>query len=165
MLSLKKRVTATVSGLLLLAVFGLGPESAQAGIMVFSGPAGESLAIETTPGLGKDEVLVKLDGVSSPWSGKVFKALRETSGRGAEKYSFVYEIELTGQTLKKTYYVATDAGKTLVNGTLTRKITAYFEGGDHKGMELVYDADETKKSKGLDLITEFKKSPYKPQVE
>jgi len=158
-----KFLIRSLSAFALLAII-LSSAVAKAGVMVFTGDAGEAMMVETSPGLAKDEVLIKISGVESPWAGRVFKAKREIKP-SEERYSFPYEVALTGKTLKKTYYVANETGKVLVNGSLVKKMRVYYEGGDQKGLELKYDAELTKKAAQEDLKGAFKKAPYVPEVE
>lgn len=136
-----------------------------AGVIAYSGDAGEKLYIESAPLLGKDAYLVKLEGVSSDWSGKIIK-LKKESGFD-DRYSFDYSYELSGGIQHRTYNMITSAGFELIDGTRVKKIEVAYKGMSdlRSGLKLNHDRKLTEASQNINLAAEYKKSPYKPDPE
>jgi hypothetical protein len=150
-----------------LALIALAaPMIANAGVLVFTGLSSEKVTIEDAPKQGKDVAYFKIEGVESPWAGKVIKG-KKTSHHSGDRYSFEYELELSSGVKKRTYEMILAGGKELRNGSLVPKIKVFFEGMPdvRKPVELVYDADQTKASQKLDLPGEFARAPFKPEVD
>lgn len=138
--------------------------TAQASVVAFSGEGAEKLFIESASSLGKDVYLVKFEGIESPWAGKVIKTVRESRHNG-ERYGFTYDLELSSGVQKRDYNILVEAGKTLKNGSLVRQMDLYYPGAGQKPPRLVYDEALSKQSQKVGLAAEYKKSPYKPEVD
>jgi hypothetical protein len=152
---------------LILAIFVLFSGSSFAGVAAFSGDAGEKMFIEAAPALGKEIYLLKFEGPTSDWAGKVIKVKREITSRGDERYSFDYEVELSSGILKKTYNIVTEGGFELIEGSRVKKVEIYFNGmPDHrKPLKLNQDRRLTEASQKINLAAEYKKSPFKPDPD
>ncbi len=138
--------------------------AAEASVVAFSGEGAERLYIESASALGKDVYLVKFEGIESPWAGKVIKTVRENRHNG-ERYGFTYDLELSSGVQKRDYNILVEAGKTLKNGSLLRQMDLYYPGAGQKPPRLVYDESLSKQSQKIGLAAEYKKSPYKPEVD
>ncbi len=133
-------------------------------VAVFTGESGEKLFIQNTPDLGKETALVKFEGVpQSKWQNKVIQVKKTTSSAGAS-YSFDYDLVLSNGTHKRTYTLAAESGSKLIKGTQAKKIELYIQ-DTNKPVELFHDLDLTKSSQSVDFKADFKKSPFKPDVD
>ena len=155
---MKKLVFASISALLVHV-------PAVAGVLVYTGLSSEKLTIEDAPKVGKDVAMVKFEGVESPWADKVIQTKREGNPNG-DRYSFEYDLELSSGVKKRTYTLVVGAGYELKNGSRLKKIELFYpDMPNHKPIELVYDEALSKSSQKADLIGQFKKSPFKPDVD
>lgn len=138
-----------------------------AGVIAFSGDAGEKLFIEDAPALGKDAALLKFEGPSSDWAGKVIKVKREKTIRNDDRYSFDYDLELSSGIQKKTYTMVTEAGYELTEGSRVKKISLFFNGMSdrNKPPKLNQDRKLTEASQKINLAAEYKKAPFKPDPD
>ena len=146
-----------ISATLLLTSF------AQAGVAAFGGEAGEKLFIQDAPKLGKNVALVKFEGIESPWAGKVIRVDR-TKMSGGERYAFEYDLGLSGPKQMRQYQIVVESGTKLVKGTQSKKMELFVEGKQGPTI-VVHDMDLTASSQKLDLIAEYKKSPFTPEVD
>ncbi len=136
----------------------------KASVIAFSGEGSEKLFIESASDLGKDVYLLKFEGIDSPWAGKVIKTTREVRPSG-ERYGFTYDLELSSGVQQKSYNILVEAGKTLKNGSMLRQMDLYHPKAGQKAPRLVYDEALSKQSQKLGLVAEYKKTPYKPEVD
>ena len=150
-------------GLLFLVSFLMGI-AAHAGVEAYSGLAGEKLFIEKAPQLGAKAALIKFEGITSKWDGKIIKTETQDSTNG-NRYSFEYEEELSSGVKKKTYQIVVGVGFELLKGSRVKKIELFYQEAGTKPTELNYDEELTKSSQKIDLIGAYKKSPYKPEVD
>ena len=135
--------------------------SALAGVSVYTGIAGEKVYIEVGD---KDGAFIKIEGLKSPWTGKVFKT-NKTSVSGGDRYTFDYQIELSTGSITRSYTPIVSDGQTLVKGTVVPKIKLYVPGGTKDGASLNWSEDLTKSAKTMSLQSQFKKSPFSPEVD
>lgn len=136
---------------------------AQAGVAVFVGEAGEKLFIQDAPKLGPTKSLIKFEGIESPWAGKVIQVERAKAS-GGERYSFEYDLGLSGPKQMRHYQVVVESGSKLVKGTMAKKMELYVQG--KKGATVVvHDMDMTAASQKVDLVAEQKKAPFVPEVD
>ena len=150
---------------LIMAIAALVSLHAQAGVVAFSGPAAEKLFIQDAPKLGKDVFLIKFEGIESKWAGKPIKTTRFVKTGGDERYRFDYVEELSSGKKTKTYEMIVEAGKTLVNGTITRRISLYCPECGRDGTKLTYDRELSTASQKIGLPEEHAKSPFTPEVD
>lgn len=151
----------------IFALILLFSSSSFAGVAAFSGDAGEKMFIEAAPALGKDTYLLKFEGPTSDWAGKVIKVKKEVTSRGHDRYSFDYDLELSSGIQKRTYNMVTEGGFELIEGSRVKKVDLYFNGmSDHrKPLKLNQDRRLTEASQKIDLAAEYKKSPFKPDPD
>ena len=147
--------------LFLVAAFILRPDLALAGVSAFTGTSGEKVFIESAD---KEMSFIKIEGLKSAWTDKVFKTKKESSQSG-DKYSFDYEIELSDGKLTRTYTPVVFDGETLVQGTVVKKIKLYVSGGPKGGTSMAWNEALTNSSQNIDLAKQFKKSPFVPEVD
>lgn len=137
-----------------------------AGVSAYSGDSGEKLYIESASALGKETYLLKFEGVESPWAGKVIQAKRTVNGSDKESFAFDYELELSSGVQKRTYQIVTDAGQELVKGSRVKKVELHYQDNAeaNKSIKLNQDRKLTEASQKINLPSENKKSPFKPDV-
>lgn len=142
------------------------PLLANAGVLVFNGMSSEKVTIEEAPKQGKDVAYLKMEGVESPWAGKVIK-MKKTSHSSGDRYAFEYDLELSSGIQKRTYQMVLDGGFELIAGSRVKKIKLFYQGmpDSRKPVELNYDKDDTKASQKLDLAGEYARAPFKPDVD
>ncbi len=138
-----------------------------AGVIAYSGDAGEKMFIEAAPSLGKEVYLLKFEGPTSEWAGKVIKVKKEAGTDGMDRYSFEYDLELSTGIQKKTYGIASEKGYELIEGSRVKTIGLYYNGmPDHrKPLKFNQDRKLTAESQQIKLEAQFKKTPYKPDPE
>ncbi|CAN5447047.1 hypothetical protein BH10BDE1_BH10BDE1_06650 [soil metagenome] len=129
-----------------------------AGMMVFTGDAGEKLWIQDAPKLGADVAIMKIEGVESEWQGKLIRVVKSNSTTG-DRYHFDYKHG----SKTRQYFPIVEAGKTLVAGTITRQVELYAP-KIRNPMILKYNSELTKSSV-VDLPAEFSKTPYTPKID
>jgi hypothetical protein len=136
---------------------------AQAGVAVFVGEAGEKLFIQDAPKIGANAALVKFEGIESPWAGHVIQ-VEKTKAASGQRYSFEYDLGLSGPKQMRQYQIVVESGSRLVKGTSAKRVELFVQG--KKGAtEMVHDRDLTMSSQMVDLVAEQKKSPFKPEVD
>jgi hypothetical protein len=148
----------------LSSILFLSAPIAFAGTVAYTGASDEKLFIQEATKLGKNVFLIKFQGIESKWSDKVIKTTRTTSPIG-DRYSFEYNLELSSGVQKKSYQIVVSNGYELKNGSRVPKIQLFTqEMPNQKPYELDYDGALTKAS-GADLISEYNKSPFVPDVD
>jgi hypothetical protein len=149
-------------GLILLLVISA---DAFAGVAAYSGESGEKLFIESAFSIGKRTYLIKFEGPESKWAGKVIETKLEPGGN-SERYSFDYDLVLSNGTHKRTYQIIVENGTALVKGSAVKRVQLFFpENQGEKPMTLTHDKELTEASQKINLISEHKKSPFKPEVD
>ena len=153
---MKPKIYSVFLGLLIISPF-----SAFAGLSAYSGTAGEKVFIESGD---KESAFMKIDGVKSPWAGKVIKVEKVTAG-SSYRYSFDYTIELSTGKIKRTYTPIVADGETLVKGSVVPKIRLYYTGVTKDGIKLNWDETLTNSSQSMNLAAQYKKAPFTPEID
>jgi hypothetical protein len=137
----------------------------QAEVTAYSGKGSAKLYMEAAPELGKDVYLLKFEGISSSWAGKVIRT-EQVKAPSATRYTFEYEVELSSGKQTKDYSIVVEAGKEQIKGSAVPRVKLYYP-HDKADDPVVLHQDEalTEKSKSMDLAAEYKKSPFKPEVD
>ena len=154
-----RRIVLAIYQLALSASLSLTATSASAGMIAFTGDAGEKLWIQDAPKLGVDSAIMKFEGIESEWSGKLLKVEKSTHSNG-----FRYHFDYKRGSKTRSYYPIVEIGRTMIAGTITRRIELYIP--KHKGpVVLKHDVELTKSSQSTDLVADFAKTPYAPKIE
>ena len=154
-----RKIVRVVYQLSLSAALTIVSVSASAGMIAFSGDAGEKLWIQDAPKLGTDAAIMKFEGIESDWQGKLLKVEKSNHSNGV-RYHFDYKRG--SKTL--SYVPVVETGKTMIAGTITRRIELYIP--KHKDpIVLKHDLDLTKSSQSTDLVGDFAKSPFTPNMK
>ncbi len=130
-----------------------------ASIIVFTGDAGEKLWIQNAPKLGPDAAVIKIEGIETDWQGKLIR-VEKSNHQSGDRYHFDYKRG----SKKLSYYPIVETSKTLISGTITRRMEVYVPPRKKDPIILKHDIGLTKDSQSLDLIGEFAKNPYKPII-
>lgn len=144
--------------ILVLSVFSF------AGVAVYTGTSGEIVYLESSAKLAKNTFLIKIEGIDSKWSGHVFQ-VKQYSLASGERYSFDYEEELSTGKRSLTYEIIVADGTELVKGTQVKKIKLFYQEAKGKPISLTWNSEKTELSQKINLFSDFKKNPYKPQVD
>ena len=137
--------------------------SSFAGVEAYSTPSRQKLFIEEGMNSAKDIFFVKFIGVRGEWSDKVFKVKRSKRSDGQSTYSFDYKLVLSNGSHDRTYQLVTEENKSLVNGSLVKRVKLWTPENARDGVEFIYDADLTKTSQDLKL-EEAGKKPFVPEI-
>ena len=139
--------------LMVLTAFG---SQVHAGISAWSGDAGEKLWVQDAPKLGANAAILKIEGVQSTWAGKFIRVEKSKTSTG-DRYSFDH-----GRKNEK-YFALVEMSPTAVQGTSTRRMELYLP-KQKDPLVLKHDVALTKESQSTDLVSEFAKTPYTPEM-
>ena len=127
---------------------------AVADVRAFSGESGAKLYIQHAPALAADAYIVKFEGRPSAWAGKPIKVQRQERP-SSTRYVFEYEEKRGSRMKKLEYQMILGEGWELY----------YPEAPPHeKPLRFHRDEKLTEQSRKVDLVGEYKRSPYLPVV-
>lgn len=152
------QVLRRVSLVAMVSILLGAASSAFAGMMVFTGDAGEKLWIQDAPKLGPDVAIMKIEGVESDWQGKLIRVVKSSHSTG-DRYHFDYK---RGSKTRQ-YFPIVETAKTLVAGTITRQFELYTP--KNRDPIILKHNSELTKSSVVDLPAEFSKNPYTPKID
>ncbi len=129
---------------------------------VYTNDQGVTVLVEEN---SSDSFYVKISGVKTKWENKVFK-LKKTVTAGKERYSFDYEVDLSGGKQQRTYTVLSQIGDEVKKDVRFKRLELYFPEGDvNRPVVLRLNPELSQGMKEKILAPEFKKTPFTPPVD
>ena len=129
---------------------------------VFSNEKGTLVSVEEK---SSDFFYLKITGLSTKWENRAFKVKR-TLVASKERYSFDYEVKLTGGKQLQTFTVLSQIGDEIKTGKRFKRFELYFpEGNVNRPVIVTLRPDLTQEMKDRILDLEFSKTPFTPQTE
>jgi hypothetical protein len=147
---------------ILISIFLLSLSSAVFSGDVYTNDQGVTVSVEEN---SSDSFYVKITGVKTKWENRVFK-LKKTVTAGKERYSFDYEVDLSGGKQQRTYTVLAQIGDEIKKDVRYKRLELYFpEGNVNRPVVLRLNPEQSQGMKDKILAPEFKKTPFTPPMD